>query len=152
MYASFDKPNQLMLRRGDSSQSGMSYHSMADNSNNPNNKLNASFAGGILLPEKEIWRIFADMARSISHVHKKGFIHLDIKPSNFFVAKDRTVKLGDFGKAIHMSTKDQLIEEDLEGDAIYMAPELLNKRLSQATDIFSLGATLLEIASSMNLP
>ena len=55
---------------------------------------------------------------------------MDIKPSNFFVAKDRTVKLGDFGKAIHISTIDQLIEDDIEGDSIYMAPELLNKRLS----------------------
>ena len=57
----------------------------------------------ILIPEKEIWRIFADMARSISHVHEKGFIHLDIKPANFLVMKDRTVKLGDFGRAIHES-------------------------------------------------
>ena len=89
-----------MLRRGDSTLSQMSIHSSAMS----NKQLNQSFAGGILLPEKEIWRIFADMARSISHVHKKGFIHLDIKPSNFFVAKDKSVKLGDFGKAIHMDT------------------------------------------------
>ena len=93
------------------------------------------------------------MARSISHVHEKDFIHLDIKPTNFFVAKDRTVKLGDFGKAIHQSAIDShIMDDDLEGDAIYMAPELLNKRFSKKTDIFSLGATLLEIASSMNLP
>ena len=53
-----------------------------------------------LLPESEIWRIFADMARAVKHVHDKGFIHMDIKPSNFFVTKDRTIKLGDFGQAI----------------------------------------------------
>ena len=92
------------------------------------------------------------MARSIQHVHDKGFIHLDIKPGNFFVAKDRTVKLGDFGKAIHVDKVDQLIENDLEGDVIYMAPELLQKKISQKVDIFSLGASLLEIATSMNLP
>ena len=85
-------------------------------------------------------------------MHDKGFIHLDIKPTNFFVGKDRSVKLGDFGKAIQLSTIDSLLESDLEGDTIYMAPELLNRKLSQKCDIFSLGATLLEIASSMNLP
>ena len=92
------------------------------------------------------------MARSIQHVHDKGFIHLDIKPTNFFVAKDKTVKLGDFGKAVHVDKIDQLIDNNVEGDSIYMAPELLSKKLSQKVDIFSLGATLLEIASSMNLP
>ena len=153
MFASFDgQPNQLMLKRGNSCLSNMSFHSVAESARGGKGKLNSSFAGGILLPEKEIWRIFADMARSISHVHEKGFIHLDIKPTNFFVAKDRTVKLGDFGRAIHTSTIDELIEDDIEGDSIYMAPELLQKRLSQKADIFSLGATLLEIASSLNLP
>jgi len=116
-----------MLKRGNSCLSNISYHSIAAEGDS---NQNTSFAGGILLSDREIWRVFADMARSISHVHKKGFIHLDIKPSNFFVAKDRTVKLGDFGKAIHISTIDQLIEDDIEGDSIYMAPELLNKRLS----------------------
>ena len=126
MWTSFEnKPKQLMLKRGTSCLSNVSYHSIAEGSNP-----NTSFAGGILLNEVEIWRVFADMARSVSHVHEKGFIHLDIKPTNFFVAKDRTVKLGDFGKAIHISTVDSLIEDELEGDSIYMAPELLNKRLS----------------------
>ena len=92
------------------------------------------------------------MARSVQHVHDKGFIHLDIKPGNFFVTKDRRVKLGDFDKAIKLDQVDLLIDNDLEGDVIYMAPELLHKKLSQKADIFSLGATLLEIASSMNLP
>jgi len=105
------------------------------------------------LDEKEIWRIFSDMARSISHVHEKDFIHMDIKPTNFFVAKDRSVKLGDFGKAIHVAEiESHVLEDDLEGDAVYMAPELLNKKFSKKSDIFSLGATLLEIAASLNLP
>jgi serine/threonine protein kinase len=42
------------------------------------------------------------MAGSIKHVHDTGFAHLDIKPSNFFVKADGTVKLGDFGQAIEM--------------------------------------------------
>ena len=149
--SSKNQPNQLTLKRGTSIASNISYHSL-ESSFGPGQRQNSQFAGGTLLPETEIWRIFADMARSIQHVHDKGFIHLDIKPTNFFVAKDKTVKLGDFGKAIHVDKIDQLIDNNVEGDSIYMAPELLNKKLSQKVDIFSLGATLLEIASSMNLP
>ena len=77
---------------------------------------------------------------------------MDIKPTNFFVTKDHTVKLGDFGKAIEVANIHLLIESEVEGDAVYMAPELFNNKVSQKADIFSLGATLLEIASSMNLP
>ena len=58
-----------------------------------------------------------------------------------------------------------LKDDDVEGDSIYMAPELLlqvsngestclslQDKISPKADIFSLGATLLELASGMNLP
>jgi serine/threonine protein kinase len=51
-----------------------------------------------------------------------------------------------------------MIDSDQCGDSIYMAPELLKsqiplkQRVTPKADIFSLGASLLEIASSMDLP
>ena len=98
------------------------------------------------------------MAASLKHVHDAGFVHLDIKPSNFFVKSNGTVKLGDYGLAQEIQGISQLKDDDVEGDSIYMAPELLqnniNKsdKISTKADIFSLGATLLELASGMNLP
>lgn len=111
-----------------------------------------------LIPENKVWELLADMARAIKHVHDKGYVHLDIKPSNFFVTKDGQLKLGDFGIAIDLCRIDHLVDSDQCGDSVYMAPELLKsqlplkQRLTQKVDIFSLGASLLEIASSMNLP
>lgn len=52
-----------------------------------------------LLNERSIWQILFEMVCAIKHVHDSGFVHLDIKPSNFFVKSDGTVKLGDFGLA-----------------------------------------------------
>ena len=117
------EPKQLVLSRGNSLCSEASYKSKLTPQNGQNER--KSFAGGTLLPDKEVWRIFADMTRAIKHVHDKEFIHLDIKPSNFFVAKDGKVKLGDFGLAIDLSKIDEMIDDDQCGDATYMAPELL---------------------------
>lgn len=99
-----------------------------------------------------------DMVCAVKHVHDCGFVHLDIKPSNFFVKSDGTVKLGDFGLALAIEQVPKLKDDDVEGDSIYMAPELLQynkdltEKISYKADIFSLGASLLELASGMNLP
>lgn len=50
-----------------------------------------------LLKEEDIWRFLFQMSCAIKHVHDCGFVHLDIKPSNFFVSSLGVVKLGDFG-------------------------------------------------------
>lgn len=50
-----------------------------------------------LLSEDQVWKMLLEMASAVKHVHDCGFVHLDIKPSNFFVKADGTVKLGDFG-------------------------------------------------------
>ena len=50
-----------------------------------------------LLKEEDIWRFLLEMSCAIKHVHDCGFVHLDVKPSNFFVISDGRLKLGDFG-------------------------------------------------------
>lgn len=98
------------------------------------------------------------MLCSVKHVHDCGFVHLDVKPSNFFISGNGTVKLGDFGQAIELSAISKIKDDDVEGDSVYMAPELLKntsnitEKITNKADIFSLGASLLELASGMNLP
>ena len=71
------------------------------------------------------------MALAVKHIHDCGYIHLDIKPSNFFVTFDGRVKLGDYGLALDLQELVKLRDDDVEGDSIYMAPELL----SNETDV-----------------
>ena len=40
----------------------------------------------------------------------------------------------------------------MEGDSKYLAPEVLSGIFSKKADIFSLGVTLLELASDLDLP
>ena len=91
------------------------------------------------------------MACAIKQVHDANCVHLDIKPENFFVKCDGTIKLGDFGHAFDLS--DAHPQSFEEGDAVYMAPELLEPRprVTKRADVFSFSVALIEIAKMSKL-
>jgi len=112
-------------------------------------------SSGRLVPETTVWKISHDVVAGLSHIHSHGIVHYDIKPSNiFFVPHHRLgamCKIGDFGMAGDAGTT----EDGHEGDTIYMPPELLSSGVKRSSaDMFSLGLTLYELASSAswNLP
>lgn len=41
--------------------------------------------------------IFHKLFYGISHIHDKGYVHLDIKPDNILITKEMDLKIGDFG-------------------------------------------------------
>ncbi|KAG3121468.1 hypothetical protein PI125_g247 [Phytophthora idaei] len=108
-----------------------------------------------VLPESYVWSILRDVASGLKILDEHGLVHLDIKPDNIFITEDGRLKIGDFGMAgkVVTSTKASSKISDLEGDAKYMAKELLSSadRIPSA-DIFCLGIMLLEIATGMVLP
>ncbi|CAD6192845.1 unnamed protein product [Caenorhabditis auriculariae] len=102
------------------------------------------------ISDKTIWKIFVDLLLAVDFLHSNDLIHDDIKPDNIFLTKNFVCKLGDFGLVINLQ-KDELKNAE-EGDSKYLAPEVLNGRPSKASDIFSLGVTMLEAATDMDLP
>ncbi|GMF25586.1 unnamed protein product [Phytophthora fragariaefolia] len=93
------------------------------------------------LPENYAWIILKDVASGLKVLHDHDIVHLDVKPDNIFITEDGRLKIGDFGMAGKVmptsNTSSQFSE--LEGDAKYMAKELLSSadRLPSA-DIFCL--------------
>ena len=94
------------------------------------------------LPEDYLWIILRDIAIGLQVLHKHDIVHLDIKPDNIFITEDGKLKIGDFGMAGNAVTQADSSSRvgDLEGDAKYIAKELLTSavRLPSA-DIFCLG-------------
>lgn len=106
---------------------------------------------GRLVPEQTIWKICHDISAGLSHIHSYGLVHRDIKPSNIFLVSHphfgAMCKIGDFGMAGDIGTS----EDGQEGDQKYMAPELLASDVRHpSADMFSLGLTLYELASSLS--
>lgn len=103
------------------------------------------------IPEQVIWNFLVDLLQAVKHLHDNNLVHMDIKPDNIFISYDGICKLGDFGLVIDL-TKGSDFSEAQEGDPKYLAPELMDGKFGKAADIFSLGMSILELASDLDLP
>lgn len=77
-------------------------------------------------------------------------VHFDLKPANLLLGDDGRVKIADLGIAVILDEPHSQVP--VEGDKVYMAPELLKSRFSLAIDIFSLGLVVVEMAATWPLP
>ena len=88
-----------------------------------------------------------DLFQAVRHLHQNQILHRDIKPENILKKNCESVSwaLGDFGMAIDL--KIEKVEIGADGTKKYLPPEVVQNRLphSKAADIWSCGATLLNV-------
>jgi len=83
--------------------------------------------------------IFRQIAEALAHMHEKGFVHADMKPTNVLITDDDRVKVIDLGQACPIGT----IKKRIQGTPGYMAPEqALREAIDERTDIFNFGAMM----------
>ncbi|CAM0903382.1 unnamed protein product [Alopecurus aequalis] len=85
----------------------------------------------------------------LAYLHAKNTVHRDIKGANILVDPSGRVKLADFGMAKHIN--GQQCPFSFKGSPYWMAPEVIkssNGGCNLAVDIWSLGCTVLEMATS----
>ncbi|MFQ5424354.1 MAG: protein kinase [Phycisphaerae bacterium] len=87
-------------------------------------------------------KIFWHVADGLLDLHRRGFIHADLKPQNILCAKNGRPTIIDFGQGCAMLHRKHRIQ----GTENFIAPEQVDRKaLDQRTDVFGLGATMHKI-------
>ncbi|MFE6842326.1 serine/threonine-protein kinase [Streptomyces sp. NPDC057686] len=109
----------------------------------PGPSLNQALEAAGPLPEEVVRRLAAGLAHALADVHGAGLIHRDLKPSNVLLAEDG-VRVIDFGIVRAVGDQTRITHDgSLMGSPAFMSPEqVLGQELTPASDVFSLGATL----------
>jgi eukaryotic-like serine/threonine-protein kinase len=101
-------------------------------------------------------RIFKQVAGAVSAANQQGIVHRDLKPNNIIFkyagCEEDLIKVVDFGiaKIIRANGEEKLTDAGFTmGTPAYMSPEQsLGQRVSEQSDIYSLGILLYEMLTS----
>ena len=97
--------------------------------------------------EKETLGVSIQIADALSHAHKNGIIHRDIKPQNIIVTKGGTVKVTDFGIA-RSADAQTTTSGGAMGSVHYFSPEQARGRFVDfRSDIYALGIIMFEMVT-----
>src|SRR5512146_1050492 len=101
------------------------------------------------LSQLELRDVLIRCLEVLDHLHTRtpAVVHRDLKPSNIMRAPDGKISLVDFGGVLDAA-------RDRGGSTIvgtygYMAPEQLHGQVKPATDLYSLGATMVALAGGV---
>ncbi|MGZ3599445.1 MAG: protein kinase domain-containing protein [Ktedonobacterales bacterium] len=97
------------------------------------------------LSVSEVVTYGSQMADALDYAHRRSVVHRDVKPANMLIHADGRLLLSDFGlaKIISPSTRSATTQRHPDaGTPEYMAPEQIEGRTDERSDIYALGVVL----------
>ncbi len=101
---------------------------------------------------EEVMSLAIQAARALKHGHNRSILHRNLKPSNFLLTPNGTLKLADFGVAKVFGVSAMSLPAEPMGTAGFLAPEHFNgKPLTRRSDFYSLGGVLYALTTGRAL-
>ena len=102
------------------------------------------------LSEESAVDLALQIAEVLKYMSTFGIIHRDVKPDNILISDIGEVKVVDFGLSREEHQQTVSIRGEMSGTPQYLAPEYIDgKKLTNKTDIYSLGITLFYMTSGV---
>src|SRR5882757_3907981 len=115
----------------------------------PGEDLGALISGGVAVDRGRLAR---QLLAALSHIHRAGIVHRDVKPQNVLIQADGNAKLIDFGIALPADATALTSTGLILATRSYAAPEVMRgQAATERSDLYSCGV-LLESCAGAGTP
>ncbi len=91
------------------------------------------------------------VVEGLNALHSMGIVHRDIKPANIFISDDGKAVIGDFGISSVLDENLSVRATGISRTLGYAAPETSAGFVSKESDYYSLGITLLQLVTGVDI-